>query len=52
MTAPEGVAMLDEAGDPLGFRSVMAFQAVGAVVFAAAALVAEVAQVALSGAAF
>ena len=41
MTASEGVALLDAAGDPLGFRSVMAFQAVGAVLFAAAALVGE-----------
>ena len=36
-TAP-GAALLDEPADPLGFRSVMAFQAACAILFAAAAL--------------
>jgi hypothetical protein len=36
--AAEGAELLDEAGDPLGFRSVMVFQASGAILFAAAAL--------------
>jgi hypothetical protein len=34
----QGNVLIDTAGDPLGFRSVMAFQAIGAILFAAAAL--------------
>jgi hypothetical protein len=52
MTAREGAAILDEAGDPLGFRSIMAFQAAGAVLFAAGALVGELGGVGVAGLAF
>jgi hypothetical protein len=52
MTAAEGVALLDQPDDPLGFRSIMAFQAVGAVLFAAAAVVEALSGVALSSMAF
>jgi hypothetical protein len=38
----QGAIGLDEAGDPLGFRSVMAFQGTGAILFAAAALLLKV----------
>ena len=41
MTAGEGAALLDQGDDPLGFRSVMAFQAAGAILFAGAALLLE-----------
>lgn len=43
----QGNALVEEAGDPLDFRSVMAFQAVGAILFAAASLL-----ISLSGIAF
>ena len=38
MTTGQGEALLDAPADPLGFRSVMAFQASGAILFAATAL--------------
>ena len=47
MTTGQGDAPIDEAGDPLGFRAIMVFQANGAILFAAAALLISLSRVAL-----